>query len=73
MTDAQLRVLLEAAQPTPVMYLTGGKPMFPSPREQSDAAWRQLGEELGFHWETVNPIRGKGQRFFTAVEKGSAE
>lgn len=65
-TKKQLNELLDACKPTPVMYLSGGTPMFNSPQENANYAWKKLAKELGFKWDSVRPISGKGQRFFTA-------
>ena len=50
-----------------VMFLSGGQPMGPSTQENANAAWGRLGAKMGFDAMTVQPVRGKGQRFFTAV------
>lgn len=66
MADAQRAAIMEACKPTPAMCLSGGAPMFPTPQENANAAWRKLGEELGFKWDTVRPAPGKPDRYFTA-------
>lgn len=66
MSEAQLAALLDACKPTPVMFLSGGTPMYNSPQENATAAWRKLGSEMGFDAMTVRPVPGKGQRFFFA-------
>lgn len=66
MTEEQLKKLLDASKPTPVMYLSGGTPMFDPPQENANRAWASLGEELGFQSMTVEPAPEKGDRFFTA-------
>lgn len=65
MTEAQIATLLDACKPTPVMYLSGGRPMFNSPQENANNAWKSLGHNMGFNYLTVKPS-SKGQRFFTA-------
>ena len=72
MTAEQLAALLDACKPTPAMYLSGGEPMGGTPQGNANAAWQRLGEELGFVWDSVRPVAGKGERFFTAeeIEKG---
>jgi hypothetical protein len=42
--------------------------MFGTPQENANKAWQRLGEKMGFDYMTVQPIPGKGQRHFTAVE-----
>ena len=67
MTEDDLKALLDACKPTPVMYLSGGTPMFDSPQENANRAWAKLGEKMGFDSTTVRPSDpNKGQRFFTA-------
>lgn len=74
MTEDQLSELLQASRPTPIMYLSGGIPMGPSQQENANQAWQKLGEELGFVWDTVEPVSEKDQRVFTAevLSKGEA-
>ena len=68
MTEDQLKVILDACKPTPVMFLSGGEPMFNSPFENAMYAWDLLANELGFIRDTVKPINGKNQLYFTADE-----
>jgi uncharacterized Fe-S cluster-containing radical SAM superfamily protein len=65
MTEDDLKELLKACQPTRVMLIGGYNP--PSPQENANRAWQKLGEKYGFDYQTVRPISGKGQRFFTAI------
>lgn len=65
LTDEQFRRIYDASKPTPVMYLSGGVPMFRSQQENANDAWQRLADELGFDWESVRPSK-KGERFFTA-------
>jgi len=67
-TQQQLDFLLDASKPTPVMYLSGGRPLGSSQQENANHAWESLGKELGFKHMTVQPVPSKGQRFFTAEE-----
>ena len=71
LTEEQHKKLLEACKPTPVMYLSGGRPMFQSPQENANDAWAALGRELGFDGATVQPVSGKDSRFFTAIAHDS--
>lgn len=66
MSTEQLEKLLDACKPTPVMFLSGGTPMHNSPQENANAAWAQLGNELGFEPMSVRPVPGKGPAFFSA-------
>lgn len=64
MTDEQLAAILDAGKPAPLIMLQCGMP--PSPQENANRAWVQLGEEMGFDSLTVRPATGKSDRFFTA-------
>lgn len=66
LTDGQLIRLLDASKPVPAMALSGGQPMFGTPRENAEREWQRLGAELGFKWQTARPIPGRDHRFFTA-------
>jgi len=67
MSQQDLTELLDASKPTPVMYLSGGVPMYASPQENANRAWEKLGKKLGFKHMTVKPLKeSRGQRFFTA-------
>ena len=71
LTDEQLNKLLDASKPTPVMAIGdpyGGPPipMFGTPQENANRAWRNIAEEMGFVWDSVQPISGKDEHFFTA-------
>ena len=70
LTEEELESVLEASKPVPVMYLSGGQPMFRTPQQNANSAWRKLAEKYGFVWDTVEPITGKEQRFVTAEVKG---
>ena len=65
MTEEDLRELLDACRPVPMIMLQCGNPS--SQQENANRAWRRLGEKMGFDSDTVHPIHGKGNRFFTAV------
>lgn len=65
MTAAQLATILDACKPTPVMFLSGGRPMYDTPQENANRAWKALGHAMGFNYLTARPS-AKGQRFFTA-------
>ncbi len=66
MTDQQQATIMEASKPVPYMVFGGKEPR--SPQENANAAWRALGEELGFDSLTVQPVPGKDDRHFTAQE-----
>ena len=65
MSDEQLKTLLEACKPVPLIALQCGLP--PSPQENANMAWEKLGMEMGFKHMTVKPISGN-QKEFTAEE-----
>ena len=65
MTEEDLKEILDACQPVPMIMLQCGNPS--SPQENANRAWRRLGEKMGFDSDIVQPIHGKGDRFFTAV------
>lgn len=71
MTEEQLAALMDACKPTPAMFLSGGQPMCGTPQENANRAWQSLGADMGFDHMTVEPVSGKGQRFFTAEQKGT--
>jgi hypothetical protein len=64
MTEAEAKALLDACQPVQAIALQCG---IPSNRERIMAAWRALGEKLGFDPDTAEPVRGKSDRFILAV------
>lgn len=64
MTEPQLAKLLEACKPVQYMVFGGVPPA--SPQENANNAWAALGAEMGFKHMTVEPVSGKGERFFTA-------
>lgn len=65
MSEADLETLLEACKSVPAMMIGGTLPS--SPQENANRAWAALGAKMGFDHMTVQPIYGKGQRFFFAV------
>jgi hypothetical protein len=73
MTEDDLKAILDACKPVPAMFLGGGTPMFGTPQENANAAWKRLGDKMGFDHMTVWPIGGKGQRFFTAIPNETEE
>lgn len=65
MTTEQHEKLLDACEPIPMIMLQCGPP--PSPQERANAAWRALGNELGFDHMTVRPVHGRPETVFEAV------
>ncbi len=65
MTDEQHKKLMSACRPVPYIVFGGVEPR--GPQENANDAWATLGNEMGFKPMTVEPVHGKGERFFTAV------
>ena len=63
MTQKQLDEIMDACKPVPMIALQCGTPN--SPQVNANAAWKKLGQDLGFDHMTVRP-NGKGDRFFSA-------
>ena len=66
MTDEDLAILMDASKPTPVMYGSGGASLFRTPQENANRAWGNLADKMGFKQMTVQPVSGKGTKYFTA-------
>jgi len=71
MSDEQLKKLLDACRPVPMIALQCGMPS--SPQENANEAWKGLGLEMGFEHMSVRPISGKGTEHFTAEATASDE
>lgn len=71
MTQNDLDVILAACKRVPFIMVGGYTPS--SPQENANRAWEFLGEKMGFDHMTVQPISGKGNRFFTAVPSETEE
>jgi hypothetical protein len=65
MTPAQCDALLATMKPVPYMVIGGVAPR--SQQENANAAWAALGAQMGFDYNTVQPIEGKGMLHFSAV------
>lgn len=66
MTEKQFHFLIDACKPVTYIVVGGVQPK--SPQENANSAWKTLGEEMGFDWETVEPCEARGNRFFYANE-----
>lgn len=64
LTQAELKTLLEATRPMPYMVVGGYPPI--SQQTRANDAWRALGRKRGFDWETVRPVAGEDQTWFSA-------
>lgn len=67
MSEADLKTILEACKPTPVISFDGVNSIMGTPQENANSAWERLSKKMGFDHMTVRPIESKGQRFFTAI------
>lgn len=67
MSEEDLKEILGACRPTPVIFGCGGIPLGGSQQKNANYAWAKLGEKMGFDHMTVRPIDGKSNRFFTAI------
>jgi len=65
MTEEDLKAILDACKPVPCMMIGAYAPA--SLQENANRAWSSLGKKMGFDPMTVQPIQGKGQRFFSAI------
>jgi len=65
MTEEDLKAILDACKPVPCMMIGAYAPA--SSQENANRAWSSLGKKMGFDPMTVQPIQGKGQRFFSAI------
>lgn len=57
MNDEQYAFMMAAmkeASNSRVMYLSGGIPMFDSPQEIANRAWKKLGDDMGFVWDSAS-------------------
>lgn len=66
-TQDELNEILEASKPTPVMYLSGGTPMFDSPQENANRVWKKLADKYGFVWDSAELISNKPPTNFKAT------
>lgn len=65
MTEEDLNTLLSQMQAVPMIMIGSIAPK--SQQERANDAWESLGRKMGFDYMTVQPISGKGSRFFTAI------
>lgn len=64
MTDEDLETLLDASKPVICMKI--GSYIPPPPQENANRAWAVLGRKMGFSPMSVKPVRGRGNKVFTA-------
>lgn len=65
MTQDDLDTIMDACKPVPYMVIGGVIPR--TPQQNANDAWGRLGSKMGFDGQTVQPVSGKGELFFTAV------
>jgi hypothetical protein len=66
MSEQDLKELLDSCRPTPCIQV-GGVDLGRSAQDNANLAWERLGHKMGFDWNTVQSIAGKGNRFFSAI------
>jgi len=64
LSQQQLDRILGASKPVPYIAVQCGEPS--SPQENANRAWQSVALELGFVWDSAEPVRSKGDRFITA-------
>lgn len=74
-SDEDYEAIMKIARtPAPLMYLSGGTPMFRSKQEQANDVWQAMAKRLGFVWDTAHPADTGDPKDFTAeVEEKSSE
>ena len=71
MNDEQyafMMTVMQVARSQPVMYLSGGQPMFEDPQEIANRAWKKLGADMGFVWDSAGPGADDHSFFADAIE-----
>jgi len=53
LSEEELRGIIEASRSTPVMYLSGGVPMYDSPQQNANRAWKVVAQNHGFIWDSA--------------------
>jgi hypothetical protein len=64
MSEEDLGLILDACKFVPAMLIFG---LSPSRQDAANHAWAALGRKMGFDSQTVEPVKGKGDRWFTAI------
>lgn len=54
MSQEDYDALLKASQPTPYLIVGGVLPT--DPRQHIISLWKDMGERMGFVWETAEPV-----------------
>jgi len=58
-----------ATKSDPVIYGSGGIPLFYTRQEKANWEWQRLGDKYNFKWDSVQPVAGKGKEVISAEEK----
>jgi hypothetical protein len=66
---AFMMAAMKEARNQRVMYLSGGIPMFDDPQEVANRAWKKLGGEMGFVWDTAS-AGSDDHSFFAEAREG---
>lgn len=67
LSHEQLIALKELSR-QPYIVVNGMPPTHAHPQARVNAAWAALGRKMGFDHPSVQPVPGKAERFFTAIE-----
>ncbi|MBC8184306.1 MAG: hypothetical protein ISR65_18535 [Bacteriovoracaceae bacterium] len=70
MTKEQLKKLLIACQPVPLIMLQCGMPE--SPQKKANRAWKKLDKEMGFEHMSVRPVIDDPHKF-TAISTNKTD
>ncbi len=73
MTEEDFQNILDAGKPTVAFWGSGGVPFGNTSQENANAAWKRLGDKMGFVWDSCQPIPGRPGRFFSAVPSETPE
>jgi hypothetical protein len=64
LTEQELKDLLFISRPVPAIFLQCGEPT--SRQEIANNYWKKLADKYNFIWDSVKPIEGKDNHYFTA-------
>lgn len=72
MSDEELQAIKDISNDrTPVIFV--GTWLGLDKQERANNFWVQLGRKYGFDGMSVEPIKGKGSKFYTAIPKNNGE
>ncbi len=61
------KIIAIARDPSPVMYLSGGREMFSSKQARANDVWKEMAIRLGFVWDTAESAGTGDAKEFTAI------